>query len=49
MGRQPVVEWAEPLRPIGPDDCPWGRLLGTLSIGGILHHVEAIAVIDRNG
>ena len=44
-----AVTWTEPLRAIGRAACPWGRLLGTVSIGGILHHVEAIAVENRDG
>jgi hypothetical protein len=47
----PELKWTGPLKPIGDDGGTdrdgWTRLLGTITIGGVDHHVEAIEVCWR--
>ncbi len=44
-----TIQWERDLEPVGPADRPEGHLLGTLLIAGVLHHVEAFEVEERDG
>lgn len=41
----PVFWAADGLIPAGSDEDPTSRLLGTLSVGGVSHHAELLAVV----
>lgn len=45
---KPAVVWHKALRPVG-DPTPHARLLGTVEIAGVLHHVEAVEVREQDG
>jgi len=41
----PEIVWEEPLKEIGSEGYPkWSRLIGTVTIGGVFHHIEGWAV-----
>jgi len=40
----PAIEWTSELRPVGPSDDIWSRLIGAVRILGVDFHVNAEAV-----
>ena len=44
----PSIVWTRPLRPIGPEYDPKMRLMGTVEILGVPHHVNAEEVVERD-
>lgn len=44
---RPAIVWEEGLRPVGDEADEWGKLLGTVLILGVPHHIEAWAVVTN--
>lgn len=46
MSWTPQIRWTEGLEPIASEGYPQARMLGTVEIEGVPHHVEAIEVTE---
>jgi hypothetical protein len=43
------IRWTQGLQPVGPHEHPEGHLLGTNTITGVFHHIEAFEVEECDG